>query len=80
MRSDAIINSNVQTVERTPRMEKGCQQCGGFVENYMVWDNVWFGKFGMVADQILCIRCAEQKIGRKIRYEEFVREETREGF
>jgi hypothetical protein len=77
MRSDALINYCVQTVERTPRMEKGCQQCRGFVENYMVWDNIWFGKFGMEANQILCIGCVEKKIGRKIRFEEFVLKEIR---
>jgi hypothetical protein len=50
---------------RTPEMDRGCEECHGFVQSYMVKDSLWLA-WGLHENSLLCLACLEKRIGRKL--------------
>jgi hypothetical protein len=52
-----------------------CRDCGVNVlkagDYYMLSSNIWRDQFGLGWDDNLCIACAEARLGRKLRMEDF---------
>jgi hypothetical protein len=72
-RCDCTVYFNLDMTEPKPAVDLGCAVCGeDYDEWYMVHDHVWSASGVGKRDRgRLCIGCLEQRLGRKLRPDDF---------